>query len=101
RLKQAVQWLLSVLLGRVTLPAWIAIALAIFLGIPTWNDAVRFWLETAKTTPTWAATAAPVITSPYFPPSLAIFGIVYLLIVGYGGGDIVSYKLVPVVGWIV
>jgi hypothetical protein len=82
-LKKVVGWFLSVLLGRVTIPAWIAIAMAIFLGVPARSEAVHFWLETAKTTPTWAAPAAAIIAAPYFPPGLALFG------------------FVPVTGWIV
>ena len=101
RLKRVVGWLFSVLLGRVTIPAWIAIAMAIFLGVPAWSDAVHFWLETAKTTPTWAAPAATIIANPHFPPGLALFGFFYLLVVGYEGTDIVRHKIVPVTGWIV
>ena len=101
RLKTALRWLESALLGRVTLPAWIAIAMAIFLGVPAWSDAIRYWLETAKTTPTWAADIVPVIVSPYFPGALAVFGVVYLFVVGYEGTDIIRHKVVPVVGWIV
>jgi hypothetical protein len=101
RLKRVVGWILSVLLGRVTIPAWIAIAMAIFLGVPAWSEAVHFWLETAKTTPTWASPAATIIASPYFPPGLALFGFFYLLVVGYEGTDIVRHKIVPVTGWIV
>ena len=75
--------------------------MAIFLGVPAWSDAVRFWLETAKTTPSWAANVAPIITNQFFPAGLAIFGFVYLAIVGYEGSDIVRHKIVPVVGSIV
>jgi hypothetical protein len=100
-LKRVVGWLLSVLLGRVTIPAWIAIAMAIFLGVPAWSEAVHFWLETAKTTPTWAAPAAAIIANQYFPPGLALFGVFYLVVVGYEGTDIVRHKIVPVTGWIV
>jgi hypothetical protein len=100
-LKGAASWLTSVLLGRVTIPAWIAILMAIFLGIPAWSDAVRFWLDTAKASPSWATAAAPIITSAYFAPALGIFGLAYLLIVGFEGTDIVRHKIVPVVGWIV
>jgi hypothetical protein len=100
-LKRVVGWLLSVLLGRVTFPFWIAIAMAIFLGVPSWSGAVHFWLETAKTTPTWAAPAAAIIANQYFPPGLALFGFFYLLVVGYEGTDVVRHKIVPVTGWIV
>jgi hypothetical protein len=100
-LKRVVGWLLSVFIGRVTFPFWIAIAMPIFLGVPAWSEAVHFWLETAKTTPTWAAPAAAIIVNPYFPPGLALFGFLYLLVVGYEGTDVVRHKIVPVTGWIV
>jgi hypothetical protein len=75
--------------------------MAIFLGIPAWSDAVHFWLDTAKTTPGWFSTAAPIITNQYFPAALAIFGVIYLVIVGYEGTNPIRHKIVPVVGWVV
>lgn len=101
RLVEWMRWFLSALSGGVVLPAWIAIGMAIFLGVPAWSDAVHFWLNTAKTTPTWVATTATIIVNPYFPPGLALFGIVYLFVVGYEGTDIVRHQIVPVTGWIV
>ena len=100
-LARLARWIASVMLGRVVLPFWLTIAMAIFLGVPEWSEAVRFWLETAKTTGGIAATVAPILTYPYFPPGLAIFGFLYLAVVGYTGTDVVRHKLVPIVGWIV
>ena len=101
RLVEWARWIFSAVSGRVVLPVWIAIGIAIFLGIPAWNDAVHFWLNTAKTTPTWAAATASIILNPYFSPGLALFGIIYLFIVGYEGTNIVRHKIVPVIAWIV
>jgi hypothetical protein len=100
-IRRALAWVKSALLGRVTLPGWLAIAMAVFLGIPAWNDAVNFWLETAKTSPLWLATAAPIVTSQYFAPALGLAGFIYLAIVGYEGTSIVRHRIVPIVGWVV
>lgn len=101
RLAPLLRLAISLLLGRIVLPAWLAIAVAIFLTVPAVNDAVHFWLDTAETTPGWAAKLAPIIASSYFPGALGLFGLCYLILVGYEGTDIIRHTIVPVVGWIV
>jgi hypothetical protein len=98
--RQFAQCLVGIVLGTVPLPGWAAILMAIFLGIPAWSEAVRFWLDTAKSTGGWAADVAPVLTNPYFPPALGVFGLLYLLIVGYPGAGLVRHRIVPIVGWL-
>jgi hypothetical protein len=89
RLRRIAQRVASMLLGTIVLPFWLFIAMAVFLGIPNWSAAVHFWLDTAKTTSSGAATLAPINNIyPYFPGLLAIIGVAYLLVVAFPGGDV-------------
>lgn len=99
-LREAAYRVASLLLGTIVLPFWLLIALAVFLGVPAWSGAVFFWLNTAKTTSTFAATLAPIITYPYFPGILALIGLAYLIVVAFPGSNVVRHKIVPIVGWL-
>ncbi len=64
---KAVRWFWAAMLGRLQLPGWLALAVAIFLGVPAWSESVRFWLETAKTTGGWGSNLGADNYQPVFP----------------------------------
>jgi hypothetical protein len=86
---------------RGTLPGWAALLLGIVTGIPDWKSRLDFWINAAATAGGTLSTIATIITSPYFPPGLAIAGFAYLLLVGESQIAVLRNPWWPYVGGII
>lgn len=90
----------NVLLGQVKLPGWLFLFLAVVIGFPDWNSRHEFWLQVAKSSGGRLAMVAEALAWPYFSPTLAIVGVLYLLLVGQPKKSVQRHPLFPIIGWI-
>jgi hypothetical protein len=83
----------------VKLPGWAAVLLVIIQVVPDWKSRLDFWLDVAKGTGGYLATAANVIASPYFTPSMLTAGLAWLAFAGESPTGVQRHHWLRYVGW--
>jgi hypothetical protein len=75
--------LADVLFGHIPikLPGWVLLLLAVIIAVPDLKSRYDFWLQVALSSGGWWATVATVLLWPYFSATLAIVGVLYLVMV--------------------
>jgi hypothetical protein len=96
---RVVAFITNALLGQFKVPGWLAIALAVFMGVADWNSRIEFWISVARSSNRYLGTIASVLLWPYFAPALAIAGFLYVLAVP-GSRNAQRHPIVPIVAWI-
>jgi hypothetical protein len=94
---------LAPLLRRITrpikIPAWVAFAVAIYSGVPDFFGRAEWWLERASEARGVIPMIAAVILWPYFAPTVAVTGLLWLVFVGEPKQRTAS-QTVLVIGWL-
>jgi hypothetical protein len=94
--------LADVLFGHIPikLPGWVLLLLAVIIAVPDLKSRYDFWLQVALSSGGWWATVATVLLWPYFSATLAIVGVLYLVMVSRPSSGFQQHPLVPIIGWI-
>jgi hypothetical protein len=100
------QWIIrlvvNILLGHVTLslPGWLLIIIAIFIGVPDFAHRFEFWFSVTQSSAEKLSIMANILRWPYFSPTLALLGISYIVAVSSRPQAGRYRQALPTIGWI-
>jgi hypothetical protein len=83
----------------IKLPGWAAILLFIYTAVPDNYSRFGFWADTAKAMGGYIAVAATVVASPFFGPTVLVFGLLWVLFVGEPSRGVQRHHWLRYVGW--
>jgi hypothetical protein len=90
---------IKILTQPIKLPGWAAILFAVFVFFPDWHARIDFWLHVVQDAGGRMSTIAGAIASPYFSPTLAIAGVLWVLFVGEPTKGVQRRHWLRYVGW--
>jgi hypothetical protein len=84
---------------RFKLPGFVAIGLAILLGIPAWRDDFIFYMDAAGRAGAEMSLIASLLTSRWASPAIGVLGVLYLIFVGEPNEGKLKSRLWPYFAW--